>query len=61
MKKLFFGMLAIAGLLMGSCSADDGPADKTDIQLDGGPSGGNGGIPPPPPPPPPGTGSGTGG
>lgn len=54
-------MLAIAGLLMGSCSADDGPADKTDIQLDGGPSGGNGGIPPPPPPPPPGTGSGTGG
>jgi hypothetical protein len=52
MRKLFFGMVAMAALLMGSCSADDMPANNGNVQLDGGPSGGNGGITPPPPPPP---------
>lgn len=52
MKKLFFGVVAIAAMLMGSCSADDMPAANGTVQLDGGPSGGNGGITPPPPPKP---------
>jgi hypothetical protein len=51
MKKFVFGMLAVAGLLMGSCSADDvADAGMDNIQLDGGPGGGSGGITPPPPP-----------
>lgn len=58
MKKVFIlGVLAIVGMLMGSCSADDETAksDNANVQLEGnpgGPGGGNGTIPPPPPPPP---------
>jgi len=58
MKKFFIlGVLAIAGMLVGSCSADDeaGQKGNATIQLEGntgGSGGGNGSIPPPPPPPP---------
>jgi len=51
------GLLAIAGIAMVSCSADDETAQgNKNVQLDGGPggsggtSGGGGTIPPPPPP-----------
>jgi len=55
MKRIFLAVLVFTGIVMGSCSADDNPADQAatdNVQLDGGPGSGNGGITPPPPPPP---------
>ncbi len=61
MKKVIFAALAVAGLILASCSADDetAKAGNPNVQLEGGttgpptggPGGGNGTIPPPPPPP----------
>ncbi len=50
------GLLAMAGIAMTSCSADDETAKtgSSNVQLEGnigGPGGGNIPIPPPPPPP----------
>lgn len=51
MKKLIFCVLAIAGMLTASCTADNvAETPIHDEQFDG-PGGGSGGITPPPPPP----------
>ncbi|WP_290847428.1 hypothetical protein [Flavobacterium sp.] len=53
MKKIFImGLLAMAGIAMTSCSADDETAKtgNANVQLEGGTGGGNGTIPPPKPP-----------
>lgn len=42
------GVLVMAGMLGGACTADDVP-QTTQEQLDGGPGGSAGGIQPPPP------------
>lgn len=46
------GLLAMAGIAMTSCSADDETAKtgNANVQLEGGTGGGNGTIPPPKPP-----------
>lgn len=57
MKKIMLGVLAMAGMLMVSCAADDQPENKSALSVSaddtGGPGGGNGHLPTPPPPPPP--------